>query len=86
MLLKNMEEVKALEAAVSRCEGEVWLEAPDGTRYNLKSEFSKIIGLGELMHGNDRGLEIFTQLPKDNTYLMDYLYAVEEDRRERGDL
>lgn len=83
MKLKNMEEVKAFEAAIDRCSGEVWLEGKNGTRYDLTSEFSRIIGLGELMNGNPNDLELFAQLPEDNTYLMDYLYAVEEDRKER---
>lgn len=46
-------------ATVNDCKGQVWLESPEGDRYNLKSVFSQYIALGKLLEERGDYLELF---------------------------
>ena len=59
MKLTKTTEVDAFLEAVNACKGEVWLESPNGDRYNLKSLFSQFIALGALLEKNGDDLELF---------------------------
>ena len=72
MKLKNISELNGFVAAVDGCAGHVWLESPDGDRFNLKSKFSQYIALGELLGNNGEDLELFCQLPEDRIRFYQY--------------
>lgn len=72
MKIKNIEEVEGFLDAVNKCKGEVWLESPDGDKFNLKSKFSRYIALGALLSENGDNLELFCSLPEDEHYFYEY--------------
>ena len=76
MKLKNISELNGFIAAVDGCKGSVWLESPDGDRFNLKSKFSQYIALGGLLGAKGEELELFCQLSEDESrfykYFKDY--------------
>lgn len=72
MKIKNIEEVEGFLDAVNKCKGEVWLESPDGDKFNLKSKFSRYIALGALLSENGDNLELFCSLPEDTYYFYEY--------------
>ena len=72
MKLKNISELNGFIAAVDGCEGHVWLESPDGDRFNLKSKFSQYIALGALLGARGEDLELFCQLPEDKVRFFKY--------------
>ena len=72
MKIKNIEEVEGFLDAVNKCEGEVWLESPDGDKFNLKSKFSRYIALGALLSESGDNLELFCSLPEDEQYFYEY--------------
>ena len=49
MKLTNIKELDAFSAAIDACKGQVWLESPDGDKYNLKSRFNQYIAFGALL-------------------------------------
>ena len=65
MKLTNIKELDAFSAAIDACKGQVWLESPDGDKYNLKSRFNQYIAFGALLgyHGDE--LELFCQFKED---------------------
>ena len=72
MKIKNIEEVEGFLDAVNKCKGEVWLESPDGDKFNLKSKFSRYIALGALLSESGDNLELFCSLPEDEHYFYEY--------------
>ena len=76
MKLKNISELNGFIAAVDGCKGHVWLESPDGDKFNLKSKFSQYIALGALLGTKGEELELFCQLSEDESrfykYFKDY--------------
>ena len=48
MRLRNIAEIEAFKEAISVAKNDVWLESPNGDRYNLKSELSQYLALGTL--------------------------------------
>ena len=57
---------------VEECEGEVWLESPNGDSLSLKSLFSRYIAIRDLLsdHGDD--LQLFCQFAKDESKFFKY--------------
>ena len=72
MRLKNIQEINGFRSAVYQCQGNVWLESPQGDKYNLKSPFSYYIALSELLRERGNELEIFCQLPTDEQFFYEY--------------
>ena len=72
MKIKNIEEVEGFLEAVNKCKGEVWLESPEGDKFNLKSKFSRYIALGALLSESGDNLELFCSLPEDECYFYEY--------------
>ena len=72
MKLKNISELNGFIDAVDGCEGHVWLESPDGDKFNLKSKFSQYIALGELLGARGEDLELFCQLLEDEARFYKY--------------
>lgn len=75
MKIKNIEEVEGFLDAVNKCKGEVWLESPDGDKFNLKSKFSRYIALGALLSESGDNLELFCSLPEDEHYFYKYFMS-----------
>ena len=72
MKLKNISEINGFINAVDGCEGHVWLESPEGDKFNLKSKFSQYVALGALLGHNGEDLELFCQLPEDRIRFYQY--------------
>ena len=72
MKLKNVPQLNDFIYAVNQCKGCVWLESPEGDKYNLKSVFSQYIALGKLLEERGDYLELFCQNVEDEKYFYDY--------------
>lgn len=53
MKLNNAVEIADFKNAIRQCKGSVWLESPEGDKFDLKSIFSQYLAIGNLI--NDRG-------------------------------
>ena len=62
MKLTKTTEVDAFLEAVNACKGDVWLESPNGDRYNLKSLFSQFVALGAMLEENGDDLQLFCSI------------------------
>lgn len=49
MKIKYLKTLDGFISAVGRCRGSVWLQAVDGTKYDLRSTFSQQLALGTLL-------------------------------------
>lgn len=58
-------EVNDFLKTAESCEGEVWLESPDGDKFVLKSVFSRYLAMSALLTDHGEDLELFCQLPED---------------------
>ena len=65
MKFVRISEVNDFVDTVDQCKGHVWLESPDGDKFNLKSLFSRYIAIGQLISEHGDELELFCQLPED---------------------
>ena len=72
MKLTNTTEVDAFRAAVDACDGDVWLESPNGDRYNLKSTFSQFLALGALLEKNGDDLQLFCAIPSEEGHFFKF--------------
>ena len=72
MRLTKTTEVEAFRAAINSCRGDVWLETPDGDRFNLKSLFSQYIALGAMLEMNGDELELFCALREDEAHFFKF--------------
>ena len=52
MKIRNLKKLNDFIAVVNECKGTVWLESPNGDKFNLKSIFSQYLALGKLMEEN----------------------------------
>ena len=57
---------------VEECEGEVWLESPNGDKFVLKSVFSKYIAMSALLTEKGDELDLYCQLPEDRAKFFQY--------------
>jgi hypothetical protein len=65
MKFTRIHQVNDFINVIDECNGHVWLESPDGDRFNLKSLFSRYIAIGTLISEHGDELELFCQLPED---------------------
>lgn len=59
MKIRNLSQLNDFVAAVNDCQGTVWLESPEGDKYNLKSTLNQYIALGKLLEERGDYLELF---------------------------
>lgn len=59
MKIRNISQLNDFLAAVNQCQGGVWLESPEGDKYNLKSQFSQYVALGALLTEQGSNLELY---------------------------
>lgn len=72
MKLRNVAQLNDFLAALNKCQGAVWLESPEGDRYNLKSVFNQYIALGKLLEERGDYLELFCSMKDDEKYFYEY--------------
>ena len=74
MKLTNIQEIDAFKEAIAKCKGDVWITSPQGDKYNLKSLFSQYIAFGELLGKHGDEMELFCQLPGDESYFIKFFF------------
>ena len=72
MRLTNSKEILEFRYAVAQCKGDVWLEDPEGNKFNLRSVISQYIALGELLQDKGETLELFCSNPEDESHFMKF--------------
>lgn len=78
-MLKNMNNVNALMAAVSNCTDSVLLKSADGCEeYNLKSALSLLIGIGHLCGEHGDEYEVFCTNRADEGYLLNFFRQLKQ--------
>jgi hypothetical protein len=65
-------DIKAFNAALDECTGEVWLMGPNDESYNMKNEEEYIEGMIRLTEEHDDQLGIFTTSYEDEMTMMNY--------------
>lgn len=75
MKIKNISQLNDFVAAVNKCTGAVWLESPEGDKFNLKSQFSQYVALGALLSENGGVLELFCSNPEDEANFYSFFEA-----------
>ena len=74
MKLKSIEDVNKFLEAVNKCEGGVFLTAPDGSRYNLNSQLSQYVAIGQLLGDHEQELELWCENRKDEWVMINFLW------------
>ena len=72
MRLTNSKEIMEFRDAITKCKGDVWLEDPEGNRFNLRSIISQYIALGELLQDKGETLELFCSNSADEQHFMKF--------------
>ena len=58
--------------AIAKCKDDVWLEDPEGNKFNLRSVISQYIALGELLQDKAETLELFCSNSEDEQHYMKF--------------
>ena len=72
MRLTNTEMIDEFLRRVNMCEGDVWLESPDGDRFNLRSKFSRYVAMGALLGAEGSKLDLFCARREDEALFIDF--------------
>lgn len=72
MQIRNITQLNGFVGALNQCKGQVWLESPEGDKYNLKSSFNQYLALGKLLEERGDYLELYCQFPEDETHFFKY--------------
>lgn len=72
MKLRNISVLNAFIGAVNQSKGAVWLESPDGDKFNLKRQFSQYIALSALLSSHGDSLELFCSDPNDEALFFEF--------------
>ena len=73
MKIRSMRELAAFNEMLNRCCGQVWLEAPNGERIDLKEESARTRGLSALLGERAEEYEIYARRREDEVLLLDYI-------------
>ena len=76
MKIRTLEDVEAFKKVINECKGEVWLESVYGDKYNLKSALTQYVAIADLMRDNKGDLELFAQLPEDESKLISFFSSL----------
>lgn len=74
MKFTNAVEVNDFLRTAAECEGQVWLESPNGDKYVLNSVFSSYIAMAALLSAHGDELELYCQLPEDRVKFFKYFH------------
>ena len=78
-MLRNINNVNALQAAVASCQDSVILKSADGREeYNLKSALSLLIGIGRLCGEHGDEYEVFCTNRADEGYLLKFFRELKQ--------
>lgn len=73
MKLRNDVELKGFLDTVDSCRGSVWLESPEGDRYNLNSTLTRhYLAIGKLLAERGDYMELFCQFSDDEKKFYEY--------------
>jgi len=72
MKIRNVEQLNDFKAAVEACSGQVWLESPEGDKFNLKSSFSQYIAFGNLLSEQGSNLELFCAIKEEEVNFLKF--------------
>lgn len=72
MKIGKLKELNEFLDAVNKCKRDVWLESPEGDRFNLKSTFSQYIAMGTLLSERGDSLELFCASREDEEHFMKF--------------
>lgn len=72
MKIHNVKQLNDFLAALNECKGQVWLESPEGDKFNLKSEFSQYLALGALLGERGDFLELYCTHREDESHFFKY--------------
>ena len=71
MKITTKQEVEAFQNAIDQCSGKVWLVAPNGKQYDLKSDVERYLGIASLISENGEDMELFTSDYNDDMIMME---------------
>jgi hypothetical protein len=72
MMIRTEKDVASFEEAVNSCRRTVWLVAPNGKQFNLKSVKERYDGIAMLLRDRFGEMEIFTSCPEDEMIMMEF--------------
>ena len=79
MKIKYLKTLEGFIVAVSNCRGAVWLESPDGTKYDLRSSFSQYSALGTLLLDRGDTLELFCADKEDERLFRSFFWNLQDE-------
>lgn len=78
-MLRSINNVNALQAAVASCQDSVILKSADGREeYNLKSALSLLIGIGRLCGEHGDEYEVFCTNRADEGYMLKFFRELKQ--------
>ncbi len=80
MKLRTPSDIQVFLEAVDSCEGGVYLVSPKGDSLDLKSTFSRYIGLGRLLDKDGDLLELFADRREDEQRLIRMMFQLDSGR------
>ena len=78
MKLINIEQVNSFLGLIDKCRGDVWLESREGDQINLRSKLSQYVAIGALLSNHGEELELYCQLPEDESKFYDWFNEHED--------
>jgi len=73
MKIRTLSEIREFEEAVNKCTSIVWLTAPNGDFYNLKSEDEYVPGITCWANDTENQTELFASNYTDEEILMNFV-------------
>ena len=78
-MLRNINNINALQAAVASCQDSVILKSADGREeYNLKSALSLLMGIGRLCGEHGDEYEVFCTNRADEGYMLKFFRELKQ--------
>lgn len=74
MKIGNICQLNGFIGALNECTGQVWLESPEGDRYNLRSSFNQYIAFGKLLEERGDWLELYCSNKDDERKFFQYFH------------
>ena len=74
MKIRNITQLNGFIGTLNECTGHVWLESPEGDRYNLRSTLSQYIAYGKLLEERGDYLELFCSNSDDERRFFNFFY------------
>ena len=74
MKIRNITQLNGFIGTLNECTGHVWLESPEGDRYNLRSTLNSYIAYGKLLEERGDYLELFCSNKEDEHRFFKFFY------------